>query len=312
MDNTFERKNLEGYEHDALFHRCIANSDRFVSIAKLALGEDVAREFDWNTARREGERQVGAKLRELRPDFMFSVLMTDTEDDRYRVPMQVEHKSYKDSGLMHQLFRYQIVHNDTTKTPLISIVVYHGKEPSWRTIPTHQQWPSWANDEYRRRLINLTGRKLLNFDPCVLDLRELVRSGRRLDGNIDAVVYLLAEIWDLDEAKLKIFFEKATRLSGPDRVQVIIDAKNYVLVNYPNITVDTLERIENEAVEDPDLNTVLTFRNVMAKEWEEARAKGHEEIVLHMAGQGMESDEICKMTGLNREFVEQAKLNGKG
>ena len=89
-------------------------------------------------------------------------------------------------------------------------------------------------------------------------------------------------------------------------------------------TMDNSIRIENEGTRKPDLDSVLTFRNVLRirraeayeksrKEgYEEGRKEGHKEIVLHMAGQGMESDEISRLTGLNREFVEQAMLNANG
>ncbi len=92
--------------------------------------------------------------------------------------------------------------------------------------------------------------------------------------------------------------------------------------------MDNSTRIENEGSRKPDLDSVLTFRNVLrtrraeayekgyaegyAEGYEEGRKEGHKEIVLHMAGLGMESDEISRMTGLNREFVEQAMLNANG
>ena len=82
------------------------------------------------------------------------------------------------------------------------------------------------------------------------------------------------------------------------------------------MTMDNSIRIENEGVKYPDLDSVLTFRNVLRARREEAyekvREEGHKEIVLHMAGLGVESDEISRLTGLKREFVEQAKFNGIG
>ncbi len=82
-------------------------------------------------------------------------------------------------------------------------------------------------------------------------------------------------------------------------------------------------RIENEEVEYPDLDSVLTFRNVLrtrrAEAYEKSRKEGYEEgrkelleeIVLHMTGQGMESDQISRLTGLKRELVVQAMRNKK-
>ncbi len=324
MDKLFERIELKSHHHDKIFHLCFSGSRRYISLARLALGEEVFREFDWRTARKEETRQVDAKLRETRQDLRVSVRMKHAKGDAYRVPLHFEHKSHKDSDLMRQLYHYQTAHNDFNRTPLVSIVVYHGTDSDWRTVPNYQQWLPWGDDECKQRLINVMGGKLLDFGGYMLNLRELMQSGRQLDGNIDAVVYLLTEIWDLDEKKLKIFFKKATRLSGPDRDEIIMALRVYVKTNYPNITMTTLDRIKKEAVGDK----IYSLKHAWAKEWADEWAKKRDEVrnevrdevryeteerfILHMVEQGADSDYICRMTGLPRETVDKYRLNGKG
>ena len=308
MDNTLKRKNLKNHQHDRVFYVCFSSSKRYVSLAKLALGQEISDEFDWRSARKEETRQIDVNLRETRQDFKFSVRMKQAKGDDYRIPMHLEHKSHKESGLMRQLYQYQTIHNNINQTPLVSIVVYHGKDSGWRTLPKYQQSLRWGDDEYKQRLINIMGENLLDFGGYLLNLRELVRSGEQLDGNIDAVVYLLSEIWDLTDEKLKIFFQKMKRLTAPDREEIIIALGNYVKANYPNFTMKILDRITTKEIEDD----VLTFKYAWAKELDEANEKTEERIVLHMAGRGIESDEICEMTGIPRETVDKYRFNGKG
>ena len=114
-------------------------------------------------------------------------------------------------------------------------------------------------------------------------------------------------------------------LSKPDKHRPVDD----LLVR--RVTMDNSTRIENEGVKYPDLDSVLTFRNVLrtrrAEAYEKSRKEGYEEgrkegyeegrkelleeIVLHMAGQGMESDQISRLTGLKHDLVEQAMRNKK-
>ncbi len=71
--------------------------------------------------------------------------------------------------------------------------------------------------------------------------------------------------------------------------------------------------IENYAVDDYDFDPIAVFLNAWAEELDEAREEVREgvneeieaKIVLNMAVQGVESEEICRMTGLSRETVDR-------
>ncbi len=86
----------------------------------------------------------------------------------------------------------------------------------------------------------------------------------------------------------------------------------------------TIDRINDEVHEE----YYFSLKHVWAKEWaeewakkrdevrnevrEEVRYETEERIVLHMVEQGVDSEEICRMTGFPRETVDKYRLNGKG
>ncbi len=46
MIDKFKRRNLTGNEHDAIFYKCFAHPKCFISLIRLALGDELADTFD--------------------------------------------------------------------------------------------------------------------------------------------------------------------------------------------------------------------------------------------------------------------------
>ncbi len=208
MNDEFERVDFPSYKHAAVFYEMVGTStERTVSFIKLALSEEQFNLFDWSTAKSKKSLMIRTEDDGDHYVPMVSVRLRQHKG-KCRFALHLEHEDYNESKLMMRLFRYQAIHYMTSQDPLVSIVVYHGPRPGWKELPDFQQFVSKATDESKQTLTKDFGESLLNFRPLLLNLPELVDSGKKVDNNIDAMVYIFTEIWDMDLDKLQVMFDK--------------------------------------------------------------------------------------------------------
>ncbi len=85
-------------------------------------------------------------------------------------------------------------------------------------MPNFRQSLQWADDAIKDEMHAKFGHVLLDFGGFLLSLPEVVKSNRKIDTNINAIVYLLTQIWDLDEEKFNIFLDKAEPMCAGSQI----------------------------------------------------------------------------------------------
>ena len=325
-NSEFVRAPLKQQAHDHLFRKIVTDVDRLVCFLKLAIGEERAAAFDWTSVEIINPNQIDDELQEIRIDTMLSVKLK-IDDSKFRVSIQLEHKSHRDNNVMKQLLRYQSTHYKHSDEPLLSIVIHHGVKPKWRHLPDFQQSLSWGQKSTKEHLENLFGADLLNFNAIFLSLPTLLEEEVDIDDKINSLVYLLVNIWKLSEGVVLEFFERTKRLEGGKRSEVIMMGRNYIKVTYPGYEMEALRELERQVFGDEVARMSPTIEEAWGDDFrkavDEAADKAADKAVredrlrsaVEMAESGYDIDEVIRITRVKRGDLEQLLskgLNGKG
>ncbi|MEC7523084.1 MAG: Rpn family recombination-promoting nuclease/putative transposase, partial [Myxococcota bacterium] len=123
--------------HDALFKRVFGDVERGGALLRSILPEDLAAVVDWSSLELRSGETVGAALRGLASDLVFSGSV-DGQDVRFY--LLLEHQSTPDPRMPLRMADYalrlwhpqgQPVDGRLRLSPIVPVVVYHGARP-WR------------------------------------------------------------------------------------------------------------------------------------------------------------------------------------
>ena len=123
--------------HDALFKRVFGDVERGGALLRSVLPEDLAAAVDWSSLELRPGETVGAALRGLASDLVFSGSV-DGQDVRFY--LLLEHQSTPDPRMPLRMADYalrlwhpqgQPVDGRLRLSPIVPVVVYHGARP-WR------------------------------------------------------------------------------------------------------------------------------------------------------------------------------------
>lgn len=299
-----ERKNRVRQQlHDLLFRFVYSHKEYCPDILRLVLTGEELRLFDLSTLKMEMNTLVdGGK--EKRMDLTLSV-HTRKNGKVAKILFLVEHKSFQDSDLLRQMLQYQTAIYSQSRTPVLPIVVYHGEERRYRgSLTFHdylQDFPSFVREPF--------GKNVLDFTCLFLNIQEL-DIHKEARGLISApILFILKEIWRLDEKVLGEFFSLFRGCDQKTREELMKAAVTYITQYDSRFTRGRLVEIEEKYIEVREERSMKAIKNLFDLENEqihqEGLQKGLETTALRMLENGVDVETICKYTQLTPEEVKR-------
>ena len=168
-----ESRQKPASHHDKFFKGVYSDPERAIKIFQLTFSKKEFKAYDWGKLRPEKD-----SFKNKRADLVFSVplkkIPEGVQDDDFRVPILLEHKSAYNPLIFIQLLRYyldileQTLKESGRPRPVIVVVFYHGEKP-WT-------WPlSFLKTILKKffAFIPAASRKsMLDYEVKVLDIHD--------------------------------------------------------------------------------------------------------------------------------------------
>ena len=175
---------------------------------------------------------------------------------------------------------------------------------------------------------------VLNFRPRVLNIQALDIARQAKGLTTRPILYILKNIWNLNEKKLKELFTISRGLSQKEREALIMLAVDYVRRYDPNFTWNIIQELEiqtvrkGERIMTPLLQSSLDEareegmsvgmrkgrlagkKEGMSAGMEKGRQEGQKELILNMLKKSADLSFISEITGLSEEEINKLK-NGQ-
>ena len=182
---------------------------------------------------------IDKALREKRTDLLFSVCLANSAQ-RIGLLFLLEHKSRQDSGMHRQLLGYQTDAYMRWDFPILTIVVYHGKVKEWRLSLDFHGFLKNFDPEVKR----LFGENVLNFRYKLLNLSKLDIKKQARGLTSRPILFILQNVWNLDEKVVKELFSLSQKASLKDRRLFMDRATDYIRQYDPKFSWKLLREIE--------------------------------------------------------------------
>ncbi len=266
---------------------------------------------------------------ERKIDLLFSVKVKESKEE-VRMLFILEHKSYQDSKVLHQILRYQtLAYNRWNwKYPVIPILVYHGREKHWKGSLKFQDSIKGLTPLLKQEF----GKNILNFDCKLLNIHDIHLYGSLSKKLISRpILLIMSRIWNISDKDIQSMFEMFqaaqtnTDLSPKERRDLTEKAVDYLRAKDPKVTA-RIVRIEKEVVEEeyrimPALQYSLDkereaghktgleagIKKGIEKGREEGLEAGRQDTALRLLEEGVDAKIICRCTGLTPESVEKMR-----
>ena len=321
-------KKIPPFIHDRTFHRYGRYTNCIIPLVKLAIGDERTAAFDWNSATLVDTRLVplGSKT-EYRFDMALCVTI-ELGASRINVFMVIEHKSGPDPRLLKQLLRYQNAYYQDNDDPMVVIVCYHGQK-SMASLPSFQDSLNYGDTESKAAFKRLFGDQVLDFHALFVNMPKLAEGGPLSDAGLECMFYTMTHIFNMTLQKIKAMYVKAARIDDPERQR---DTKmvsfDYINSFHPDkYTLEKLKEMERELEPDPGKRVLTDFESWddfdekfsvdlldrgIEQGIEQGIEKTNRETVQRMLAKGYGLDEICSVTNLSREEVEEIRNQSSG
>ena len=295
--------------HDLFFKEVYSNKRYSLDIFVLILTPSEFSLFDWDTLKSEMTSFIDHDQKEKRMDLVFSVKLKRSKKTA-RILFLLEHKSHQKNDLMVQMLEYQTGIYQKSKTPVIPIIVYHGKE-KWRKSLRFQDSLEDITPSIRRKF----GKNILDFNCRFLNIAELNISAKTNKLVSAPVLLVLQQIWRLNERTVGRFFILSNNLSLKDRTDLTMKAVNYVRKNDPSFTWKRFVEIEKNTIKNEEDRVMFSMQDTLKEEREEGRKEEREKerkrFALSMLKDYFNVEVIVKHTGLlEKEIQTLAKKHG--
>ena len=267
-------------------------------------------------------------------DLCFSVQLKKSKK-RTQILFLLEHKSYQSPGILHQMLDYQTgiyCHQHREKNyPVIPIIVYHGKEKKWRGPLNFQDTLTGLTPPLKRKF----RKNILDFTCRMLNIQQLDIPEKVKHLSSRPVLFILQQVWRLNEEKIKQFFILGKGLTEQERKDLMLKAVDYVSEFDKHFSWKVFREIEEKTIKNEEERIMLTLRYSLEREKkkglekgrkegmergiekgiekgrEEGRGEGREEgrgeVALKMLVKGMPLSTVEECTGLGQEELEKLK-----
>ena len=152
----------------------------------------------------------------------------------------LEHKSRQDLGTHRQFLGCQTGLYMHWNFPILPVLVYQGRAMEWRLPLDFQGFLKGFDGELKR----LFGENVLNFRYKLLNLRKLDIKKRARGLTSRPILFILQNIWDLDEKIVKELFSLSQKASLKDRKLFMDRATDYIRQYDPKFSWKLLREIE--------------------------------------------------------------------
>ena len=158
--------------------------------------------FNWDTLRAEATVYADTKGSST-ADMVFNVKLKRVQKTT-AIVFLLEHKSYRDSSVVHQLLKYQaaIYDKKEEKIPIIPILIYQGRSKNWSAPLSFQESLEGMTPTIKKHF----GKNILNFECFLLNLQD-VQSWERKRLTSNPIFYIMAHIWRMNRQVLDKYIE---------------------------------------------------------------------------------------------------------
>ena len=165
-------------------------------------------------------------------------------------------------------------------------------------------------------------KNVLNFSYRLLNISELNIRGKKIKGLISRpILFILQNIWQLNEEKVKELFKLGETISWSKRKQLVDKVVDYIRSYDPNFSWKVLQEIEAQTIKQKEERVMPPLQYSLDKAREEGMQKGilqgiqkgeqkgrqeeRQQVILNMLKNKMDTDLICKATGLSKAEIKK-------
>jgi predicted transposase/invertase (TIGR01784 family) len=289
--------------HDLIFKQTQRHIENAIDYIKGTFPKNLVKNLDLAKLKLEESSYTTEELKEYFSDLVYQCTYKGTTE--IKITLLFEHKSFKPQYPLIKLLQYMLniwdrqLNEKQSLTPIIPVLFYHGKE-KWEIQSFYDYFPG-IDDQLKR------------FIPCfsiiftnITTIPDEQIISKLFDREANKVLFLLMKhIYDTEyleehlEEILTIgkgYFEKGNGWIFLKTVLVYLYATN-------EIKTEKIIKIVNSISKE---GGKLAMTTAMRLE-EEGIKKGKLETARNMIKKGYSIEEICEITGLEREKIEKLK-----
>ncbi len=320
-------KKNTAFSHDKFFKLFYSNPDLATELFELIFSKKEMKAYDWKKLKIEKD-----SFEDKRADLIFSVPFKKIPKMKLTLFILLEHKSYYDKNLFHQLLDYQVLIHRHNKDhlgylqPIIPVLFYHGRQ--------NMKWKSsFLEENFRDSLFKIpleTRKNMLNYKLKVIDVNapRVQRAGKDKRFKGRGALSLLREIWSLKnptDSKLREivldFKELFKSIEGQRKEDVLLGITEYLKQN-TGLSAKNWKKIEDLMVKEGFLKrggTMINMRKIIRERaLEEGFQKGQDKgqqkfqkVILNMLKKKLDISLIAEVTGLSKAEIKKLKNSHK-
>ena len=281
------------------------------------------------TLRTQAATYVTGDGREIRTDTILSAQAKGSEK-RARILFLIENKAQKNPiQTLLQLLDYQNTIYQKGDTPILPIVIYHGKTKRYKGPLVFQGFLDGYPESLKRELEGF----VLNFGCILLNVHDLSIGEDPKTLSLEPTLFVMKHIFNLDEKIVAKFFTLGKHLSLKERREQREKAADYIRQFDPHFTWETLESIEKKIQSNEEERIMSALKSSleeareegiekgMEKGMEKGREEGREEgmekgiekakkdMALRLLKMDLEVKKILKATGLSQKEIKKLQAS---
>ena len=314
MTLTMKAKNKKRDSiHDKFVKEILSQKSRRAALLKLALPDSLYPLFNWKTLRTQATTFVTKDGREIRTDACLSAQVKESEKEA-RILFLIEHKAQKNPmQTLLQLLDYQNTIYQKGESPILPIVIYHGKTRTYKGPLVFQGFLEGYPEAIKKELEGF----VLNFGCILLNIHDLAIGEDPKTLPLEPTLFVMKHIFHLDQDVVGKFFTLGRHLSLKERREQREKAADYIRQFDPGFTWETLEAIERKAQSNEEERIMSALKSSLEEAREEGMEKGAKkgrletlkQIALKMLEKGESLHTIKKWTGLPHKEIEKLKTS---
>ena len=301
-DKTIQKAKTKGFIHDHFFKEIFSVHQQGVEILSLVLSKEESSYFDFKKLKVIPGHFINKDSQEKRMDLIFSVPFKNSKE-WIDISFLMEHKSYKEPGLMLQLLGYLFGLFQKKRDPVISVLIDQSPDGGWKGV---LEFHDYLN-RFKGKSRELFGRDVLNFRVRVINLKALDVEKLSRALTIRPILYTLKHVRGFGSQNFVKLFELSQDLSKLTCESLIGKAVNYIYRCNPDIDPEEVKRIEKQVLKKED-RIMESFIDKAVREGEEkGMQQGMQQVALNMLREKADIAFISKITKLPTAEIKKLK-----
>ena len=307
--NNKTANNKNPFPHDHFVRKVLSEPRYCLDVFKLILSKKQMALFDWETLKTELSSTIDEKGKEKRMDLLVSVLRKDTRRPN-KILFLMEHKSHHDPKLLLQFLRYQTEIYQNSSDPIIPVLINQSQNKIWKGPLNFHDYLQDFDGEFREYFREY----VLFFTALVLNIGNLNIPRDTKGLTIQPIVYILQNIWKINQPRLAEVFRLSKDLGLAEREKVMGWVTNYVKQYDPSFTWKDIKEAEKRAYpkkEDRVMITIIEEARAEAKQ--EGRQEGIKQGITIIEEARAEAKQEGRQEGIKQgiTIIEEAKAEAK-